>query len=83
MFHFVEFGELRQVHMLIHHTIETYFAFQWASALNSEKADSDIAHLLEMVVILEMPLQIETDGASTYISIRIQLLTHYGLGCQG
>lgn len=35
MFHFVEFGELSYVHMLIHHAIDTYSEFQWA--LSSEK----------------------------------------------
>jgi hypothetical protein len=52
-----------------------------AFALNSEKDDSKIAHLLEMVIFLEMPLQIEVDNASTDVSIRIQqfFFRHYGI----
>lgn len=36
VFHFAEFGKLN----FIHHTIDTYSGFQWATALISEKADS-------------------------------------------
>ncbi|ERE69715.1 sorting nexin-6-like protein [Cricetulus griseus] len=43
VFHFAEFGNLKYVH----HTIDTFSGFQWATALNSEKADSVITHLLE------------------------------------
>jgi hypothetical protein len=45
VFHFIEFGELRHVHMSIHHTIDAHSEFQRAFALNSEKDDSEIAHL--------------------------------------
>ena len=41
---------------LIHHTIDTFLKFQWASALSSGKAESRIALLLEVVGILERPL---------------------------
>lgn len=41
-FHLTEFGKLKYVH----HTIGTYSWFQWSSALNSEKADFAITHLL-------------------------------------
>jgi hypothetical protein len=39
VFHFTEFGKLKYVH----HTIDTYSGFQWATAL--EKADSLITDL--------------------------------------
>ncbi|KAL6059743.1 hypothetical protein STEG23_009665, partial [Scotinomys teguina] len=45
VFHFAEFGKLKYVH----HTIDTYSGFQWATALSSEKADSIITHLLEVM----------------------------------
>lgn len=41
MFHFVEFGELRYVNMLIHHTIQKYLETQRAFVLNFEKAGWD------------------------------------------
>lgn len=66
--------------MLIHHRVDTDSGFQGASALSSEKADSETTHLLEMVAFLEMPLQIEVDAASTYVSIRLQqVFRHYGI----
>jgi hypothetical protein len=43
--------------MLMHHTIDAYSEFQQASALSSEKDDSEITHLLEMKSILEMTLR--------------------------
>lgn len=65
--HFIELGELRYVHMLIRYT-----EFQRISDLSSEGDDSEIAHLLETMAILEMPFQIKTDDAHTYMSIKIQ-----------
>lgn len=66
--------------MLIHHTTDTCSEFQGASALSSEKDDSEIAHLLDVIAVLKMPLQIGADDALTYVSIRIQHLffRHYG-----
>ena len=58
--------------MLIGHTVDTCLEFQWTSAWSSEGDDSEIAHLLEMMAILEMPFQIKTDDAHTYMSIKIQ-----------
>jgi hypothetical protein len=49
--------------MLIHHTTAACSEFQWAFALNSENDDSEIAELLGIIGILEMPLQIKTDDA--------------------
>ena len=48
MFHFTEFGKLKYVRQ----TIDTYSDFQWATALSSEKADSVIMHLLEVMAIM-------------------------------
>ena len=59
VFHFVEFGKLKYVH----HTIDTYSGFQWATALSSEKADLVITHLLEVMAIMGIPVQIKTDNA--------------------
>lgn len=48
MLHFTEVGKLKYVH----HTIDTYSGFQWASALSSEKADSVVMHLLEVMAMM-------------------------------
>lgn len=58
--------------MIKHHTIDTWSRFPYVSALSSKKADSEIPHLLEVMGILEMPLQIENDDTLTYVFIRIQ-----------
>ncbi|KAL6080855.1 hypothetical protein STEG23_037101 [Scotinomys teguina] len=63
VFHFAEFGKLKYVH----HTIDTYSGFQWATALSSEKADSVIMHLLEVMAIMGIPAQIKTDNAPAYV----------------
>ena len=59
MFLFVESGKVK----FVHHSIDIYSVFQWASALSSEKADSVIIHLLEVMAIVGIPIQIETDNA--------------------
>lgn len=56
--------------MLIHHTINTCSEFQWTPTLSSERDDSEIAYSLEMTAIQEMPLQIKTDDAQTYMSVK-------------
>lgn len=56
MFHFVEFGELKDIHMLMHHTVNSYSGFQYDFALSCIKAHSETAHLLKMVAVLEMHL---------------------------
>ena len=62
VFHFVEFKELICMHMLIHHMTDTCSESQRASALSSERADSEIAHLLEMIAFLETPFKLEVDA---------------------
>ena len=67
VFHFAEFGKQKY----IHHTIDTYSGFQWATALRSGKADSVITHLLEiMAIIMLIPTQIITANDPTSVPIR-------------
>ena len=63
VFHFVEFEKLKYVH----HTIDAYLGFQWRIALSSEKVDSVITHLLE-VMVTGIPVQIKTHHALAYVS---------------
>lgn len=70
---FIEFGELRYAHRWMYHGIDACSELQQAFALNSEQDDFRIKHLLEITTILEMPLQIKTDDAQTYVPIRIQV----------
>jgi hypothetical protein len=70
---------LKYVHVLIHHTIDRYSECQEVFTLISEKDDSEIAHLLEIMTILEISLQIEVDDALTYASNRIQQFFRYYL----
>lgn len=46
--------------------------FQWAFALSSGQHDSKVMHLLDMVTILEVPLQLGVDSVLACISIEIQ-----------
>lgn len=48
MFHFAEFGKLK----CVHHIIGTYSGFQWATALSSEKDDSIVPDLLEVMALM-------------------------------
>lgn len=74
MFHFVVFGKLKYIHTLIRHTVVAYLKFQWALALSSGKADSEIARLLEVVGILEMPLQTGASDAPQWNTTTFQTL---------
>ena len=54
VFYFTEFGKLKY----IHHTIDIYSGFHWTiseKALISEKADSVITNLLEVMAIMSIP----------------------------
>ncbi|ERE71793.1 Pol polyprotein [Cricetulus griseus] len=73
VFHFTEFGNLKYVH----HTIDTFTGFQWATALNSEKADSIITHLLEVMAVMGIPAQIKTDNAPAYVSTKMEQFFKY------
>ena len=70
MFHFTEFGQLKYVH----HHIDTYSGFQWATSLSSEEVDSVITHLLEVMAIMSIPAQITTDLGSVYVSKKYETI---------
>ncbi|MGE9714896.1 DDE-type integrase/transposase/recombinase [Escherichia coli] len=73
VFHFAEFGNLKYVH----HTIDTFSGFQWATALNSEKADSVITHLLEVMAVMGIPAPIKNDNAAAYVSTKLEQFFKY------
>ena len=57
-----------------------YSWFQWATALSSEKDDSIIAHLLEIMTIMGITAQIKSDNAPTYVSNKMkQLFAYYNI----
>lgn len=68
VFHFAEFGKLKYVY----HTTDTYSGFQWATALSSEKADSVITDLLEVLAIMGIPAQIKTNNGLVYVSRKMK-----------
>jgi hypothetical protein len=72
-FHFTEFAKLKYVH----HTRDTYSGFQWATALVSEKADSVITHLLEVMAIMGIPTQIKTDNS--LVSNKMKHFEYYNI----
>lgn len=68
VYYFTEFGKLK----CVHHTIDTYSGFQRATALTSEKADSTIINLLEIVIIMGILRQIKSDNAPAYGSNKMK-----------
>lgn len=62
------FGQLKYVY----YTIDTYSGFQRATALSSEKVDSVITHLLEVMTIMVITVQIKTDNAPAYDSSKMK-----------
>ena len=56
----------------MHHTIDTYSGFQWATTLALIKADSVITHFLEIIAIMGMPTQIKMDNGPAYISNKMK-----------
>ena len=56
VFHFTDFGKLKY----IHHTIDTYSDFHWATTLHSEKADLVIMYLFKVMATMGIPAQIKT-----------------------
>lgn len=54
----------------MHCTVDTCSEFLWAFALSSEGLE--ITHLLEIMTNFKAPLQIKSDDAQAYISIRMQ-----------
>lgn len=74
VFYFAGSGKQRYVY----HTIDMYSGFQWATALNSEKAACVITHLLKIMGIMGITAQIKTDNVPAYVSNKIQqLFTYY------
>ena len=73
VFHFTEFGKLKYVH----HTIDMYSGFQWATALSSEKVDLVITHLLEVMVIIGILGQIKTNNSPAYVSKKMKQVFAY------
>ena len=63
----------------MYHTIDTYSGFQWATALNSEKADSVIRNLLEVMTIMGIPAQIMTDNGPAYDSRKMKCFAYYNI----
>ena len=61
VFNFMKFDKSKYRH----YTIDPYSDFQWA--LSSEKVDSVITHLLEVMAIMDIPAQIRTDNGLAYI----------------
>ena len=57
---------------MIYYTIDTYSKFQRAFSSNSEKDDSEITHLIQIMTILEIPLQIEAEDDSAYVYNKIK-----------
>lgn len=62
--------------MFLHHTIDIYSEFQWATALSPEKTDSVITHLLEVMATAGIVIQIKTDKAPTCVSIKVKQFLH-------
>lgn len=58
----------------MHHTVDACLEFQGNSTVRSERNAFEITHLLEVMTILEKPLQSEADATPTCICIRIQVL---------
>lgn len=61
------FGRLKYVH----HTIDTWSHFQWATPLPSEKANSVITHLLTCFAVMGVSTKLKTDNAPTYCSRKL------------
>lgn len=78
VFHCAEFGKLKYVH----HSSDKFSGFQWATALSSEKADSMIIYLVEIMIITVISVQIKTDHVPEYVSSKtvffiLQHKVHY------
>ena len=55
----------------VHHTIDMYTHFQWATALHSEKADAVITHLLSCFAVMGLPIKLKTNNAPAYQSTKL------------
>ena len=73
VFHLKEFGRQRYMH----HTIDTYLEFQWATALSSKRDDCVITHLLRKMAIMGIPTQMKTNNAPSYTSKKMKKFFAY------
>ena len=64
VFHFAELGNFKYVH----HTIDTFSLFQWATALYSEKPDPVVTHLLGFMAVMGISTQTKSDNAPAHVS---------------
>ena len=53
--------------------------FSWATSLSSEKADSVLTHLLEVMVIMGIPVQIMTDNALEFLKEKETIFVYYNV----
>lgn len=68
VFYLTEFGKLK----CVLYTVDTYSRFQRATALTTEKADTIVTYLLEVMAIMGMPRQSKTDDATAYVSNKMK-----------
>ena len=61
----------------IHHTIDTYAGFQWATALISEKVDCVILHGMEIMAVMALSAEIKTDNVPSNVSNNIEQFFAY------
>lgn len=74
VFQFPPLGKLRYVH----HTIDTFSHFQWATPSSSEKPNSAIQHLLSYFAVTGLPQTLKTDNALAYTFKKLStFLQHY------
>ena len=66
VFYFVEFGKIKYVH----HTIDTYSGFQWATVLSSEKVDSVITYLLKVMATIDAKYTSQFSRAAIYRKVK-------------
>lgn len=80
--HFIQFGELKYVYMLIYHIISTCSEFQWSFVLSFEGDESEIKYLLEIMALLEIPIQHKTHDILTYMPIKIYQFNEHEAYCR-
>lgn len=62
------FGKLKYVH----HNIDIFSDFQWATALNLENTYSAITFLIEVMTIIDIPAQLKTENGQAYVSKKMK-----------
>ena len=61
----------------MHHTIDTYSEYQWATALHSEKDNSVITQLLKVMDNMGLSVQIETDNVPPIYLVKWNSFLYY------